>query len=403
MKVKNQDIFIITYVLFIFNQIISESQYTKIGVISSFLFAMRIGLLIVFAFVIAQRQNFMTMQCYLILSLLLLAIILNLIFFDGGLTAIYVFIVAFASKNVSLEKICKATLFTIIISNLFVILSSQIGIIEDDVGTRMISSNVVSLLSGEYTRHSMGFLVSNQVPITFLILYLIFVIWKKDEIPVWFNIGILVLNFIIFYFFGARTIFLLVMMTIILYYIVIFIDKIICIRIKRMPISPIVFTFIICCLVSFGICFAYDSDSSFFYYLDTFFNHRISMAHDALNYYGITLLGLGKIAGTYEGELNALMANTVDNGYILLVIQRGLIIAIVVVMALSYLIKIAVNKKNLYLLLALVVFAVENMINADLISYRSVILYCFIFNQSDTLLEGQDKSDAKRNRIKLIK
>lgn len=387
MKLKKENIFVILYVLFISNQILSESQFSTMVPYSTLLVMVRYLTLALMA-VFVMCQGIGTTKRKAFIGLMLIgATALNVIIFDGGIAVVYMILVCFATRKISLEKLIKVSLITICVTYLFVMLCSQVGIVSDSVTNRYLSSITGSYFAGEYVRHSMGFLVSNQIPITFLFIYLLLIVWKKDQIPVWLNVAFIGINFWIFYNFGSRIVFVMTFIVVVCYYLMAVRQKI-KIKIKSGGHGILSYSYVVACVLSFFVCLIYDSTSRIFYYIDLFFNHRISMANEALEYYGVTLFGLGKDAGTYSGSLNSVIQNTVDNGYISLFLSRGLIVGILVIVMWTAMCWLAMKKKNQYLLFVLIVIALENLINGDFISYRAVVFYSILLNKHDPLLEG---------------
>ena len=118
------------------------------------------------------------------------------------------------------------------------------------------------------------------------------------------------------------------------------------------------------------------------------------MSHEALRYYGIGLIGKGKLAGTYYGELSTV---TVDNGYISLFIQYGLVLGIIVLTLWVMLAKRTIGFNNRFVFWSIFFVSVVNLINSDLISYRVAVWYCYMMMpQSTTILDYGNINSIKR-------
>lgn len=218
----------------------------------------------------------------------------------------------------------------------------------------------------------------------------------KGKISLITNVFVMIINYIVFVFFGSRIVFLLVILTCILYCILKYSDKIE--KVPKFVLSSnwglIVYPFFT--ILSLLSAFFYHEGSKFFSFLNLFFNNRLTLAHDALEYYGITFFGLGKDAGTY----NMLSDNTVDNGYILMFIQLGIILAIVIIGIWSYLVKLSMEQ-NKYLLLVLLILAVENLINTHLYSYKMLPFFCILMNSDDIFLVLNVAAEKIKNKINI--
>lgn len=407
MRLNKKKIFFILYILYLINSILAESQYSMIQPYSSILVILRYAVLIAFVALVLSRTIKMDRKSLMFGGLVLFSTIATVIFYDGGISLLYIVFLLLSARNTSLTEIFRITIITIVGTYLFVIASSQIGIIPDTVGMRWIGDYAGSFFAGAYLRHAMGFLVSNQVPVTFLMVYILIIGWRKEDIPFYFNAVVVALNIYLFYKFGARIVFVFTFVTILLYYAVKLrkvIEKHRAIKKKRK--SVLSYSFIICAALSFIISVVYSYHPESMSKLDLIFNHRISMASQALNYYGIHILGSGKDAATYNGALNTI---TVDNGYVSMFIQNGLIVGIIVIAAWTFITQRATYYKNHYLLWVLVIISILNLINSDLISYRVVAWYCILVNQrdplmmSDELVVEQNGMNNKKKRLVIKK
>lgn len=390
-------LFYILYILYLINGILAESQYSLLQPYSTILTVMRYLDLAAFAVLGVSRSGKMN-KTRMILGLVTLGItVITVLFYDGGIGILFIIFILMAGKNRDLSTIFKTTVITIVATYLFVILSSQVGIIPDNVGTRWIGNYAGSFFAGEYVRHAMGFLVSNQVPVTFLMVYILIIGWTKGNISLWLNTAFALINIYLFYNFGSRIVFVVTFVAIIVFYGIKIREKLGKIsRHKTGKRSVLTYSFIGAAIISFAVSLLYTSSSSTLQYLDVFFNHRISMASEAIKYYGIHFIGMGKDAATYNGALNTV---TVDNGYVSLFIQNGFVVGIIVIVALTYITQKATYYKNRYILWALVIFAALNMINADLISYRAIAWYCILVNPQDQLLLSDEVLMKKRKRL----
>jgi len=398
MKINKQKIFLFTYAAYICIQILSESQFATMEKHSNLLQVLRYVILLAFFGIGIYFNKKINKLVAVLLSVLIFSSIVNTLIFNGGLGVLYLIFICFASVNIDLKKLFIITIITMIGTYVFVILCSQIGILQDTVGIRHLSVVTGEFFAGDYARHSMGFIVSNQVPISFIYIYILLIILKKDKLAVWINVVFFITNFWIFYNFGSRIVFVLTLIVIIMYYFMA-VKNMISIRFSLSGFNIYILIFPVALILSFLVSIMFNMHSASMSKLDLIFNHRISMAGEALRYYGLTVFGLGKDAGTYTGVYNSIIANTVDNGYVLLFIQRGIIIGIIVIFLWLMLTNIAYKKKNQYLLFVLIVLAIENMINADFISYRSIAFYCILLNQDDQMLESCYRKIIKCHKI----
>ena len=235
----------------------------------------------------------------------------------------------------------------------------------------------------------MGFLVSNQIPLAFLITYMLYIVYKKGDVKLIQHIFALGFNLFLFQIFGARIVFALCIITVVLVYLVsiwehksysktqdsgrsVFASKILCL-------TPLIF-----CIISFVAVLNYDEKSYFYNMANLMFNNRIYYAHENIRYFGLALLGSGADAGTTEALL------TVDNGYIIMFLQNGIILGSMILACWIYMGYIAVKKKNFYLLIIIALLSVENLINSHLINYKMIPMFCILVNMYDPLIERNE-------------
>lgn len=393
-SIRKMNLFYLFYIIYLIESVLSESRYVEISVINLILIVLRYLSLVGFVCLAVNKQKHIGQSRFIIILVVLTSAAMTIFLFEGGISLLFIIFIALASKNTSLEKLFEITILCISISYAFVIVSSKFGIVSDVTAVRWIGIN--SVLRGEYVRHTMGFLVSNQVPVTFIMLYLLIIALKKDKISIRFNIGVICLNFYFFFIFGSRVAFLIMFVTLIVYYLINISYKVA--KVKIMKIDRILsYNMVFLAILSFFISYLYTPSRNF-ELLDEFFNHRISMSSQALAYYGIGLLGRGKLAGTYYGELSSV---TVDNGYISFVIQNGIVAGVVLLVLWTYMLKYSMKFNNRYVVLGIIVIGILNFINSDLISYRVAVWYCILFNQNDRFLT-ENQSAVGRSNIRRI-
>ena len=394
-RLSSEKVILGLYVLYIVNQILSASQFTNLESVNVLLTYSRYALFVLitlFAILHVCKKNASKTKFFLIVALLA-AGLMNMLFVDGGIALLLDVIIVFSYKKKSLYKIFRVTFWTILLTNLFVVLCCRMGIIEDVVSVRWLGNQTGKFFAGRYDRHTYGFLVQNQIPNAFLILYLIMIVLYKGKLTFIQDAIVLVIDYFLFSIFGARISFVLTIVAVLIHATSLIIDKY---RKRknsgRRYIAPIVF--VVSGLLSFSACLAYGGGYGFTRTLDLIFNNRLRLGSEAIRYYGIKLIGSGKTSGTYMG---ALADNTVDNGYILLFIQYGLIIGIFV-LALWIYVSVLCNKSR-YCTGALIIFALLNIVDSHLTSYMAIPFMCILLNQNDPLILSDVVLLKKRRRL----
>lgn len=394
-SLSKSKIVLVLYALYILNQVLSASQLININIYSSILSFMRYILFAaITTYVFFFGMKYTSKNKFYLLVMLISAGIMNMVLKDGGMSILITTMFIIAYKNKQLDRLFVVTFWTILISNLIVILCCMFGVIEDTISVRWLGTQTGKFFSGRYDRHTFGFLVQNQIPNAFFLLYLILVYLYKDALKVKWDVFILIINYIIFTFFGARISFVL---TIIVAFAHISLQAMK--RFKKQTrqvhhhrIAP--WSFVVCCILSFCTCAFYRGDSKLSRALDMILNNRVRLGSEALNFYGVKLLGSGKTSGTYMG---ALSNNTVDNGYLLLFIQFGMVIGLAIIVLWIYV--AFLSSKNIYCTLVICAFAMLNIVDSHLTSYMAIPFMCVFYNQNDSILYSVYKKQKWRRHI----
>lgn len=379
-------IFTLAYILYIFNAVLSESNYDQFSALNNLLFVMRMGLLAVFAAIcFSYEENVKKLVCMLIF---LLVVVSNVILADGALGPLIMLFIAWASKCQNLKSIFKTTIVAFISCYVFVYISYLLGIVEGYSSIREL--NVLGF-EGTYTRNSLGFKHSNQIPTLLYIVFAIFIIYKQKYLKVTHVIAFVILNILIYLQCNSRISFLLTFMAIALYYTI----KGMCAT-KHMSMGQRLFDF--CMHYSFPICaftsliagILYNTSSFVWIVMNYILNNRLELTNKAIGYYGINVLGSGKTVG----QSASLAGIVVDNGYIACLLQYGVVISLIVLVSLFLVSNIAKRNENTYILLAIFVIALGNLVDMTIMSYKCIPLFCIIFHTKDPLLYDGVKSSA---------
>ena len=400
-RIRREQLFLSLLVLYIVNQVLSESQYINIKSVNTLLWLSRYTILAVLSAFILIRNKSGSKSRIIILFLLVSMLLVNLILKNGGLSFIPIVLFMWGSKNYSIEKMMRYSCLAVAGAYIFVIISAVVGIIEDNIDYRYIGAYAGSFFSGSYARHSVGFLVHNQVALTFLIVYLMIIAIWRENIKWYVHVVVMIVNYYIFCFFGSRVVFLLCLFTCFLYYLI---------KMKNKSQISVIERYSFCvypilCCISFIAAISYEKGKRSSQILDLFFNNRLRLAKEAIDFFGIHILGSGQFAGTYNST--SLSDNTVDNGYIALFIQTGIIIAIIVIGMWMYITFLAARKNNRFLVLVLIILAVENVVNSQIGSYKLISFFCIFFNQNDPFVSGEQidirRLYSKKRKLRLLK
>ena len=384
MKIEKRTIFLTGYSLYILTNVFIESELADLGPMGKILRLLKyMGIL--FVILSCYNDAKLDIKRTKIIGILIFISLINMIVFNGGTAIVEIAIIigCFAMIRDNLKDIFKWSIYNLTVGHIIIMLLSFVGILEDHITTRWVGSYMGSFFGGEYIRHQMGFLASNQIPLTLMIVYIMFIAYKKEKITIKEQLLFLILNMCCFISFGARVSFLLIIGAFFVY-------CILRIRDKFFPNWTIKTNFIwilypFCMMISVILGYFYNSGSNLWLLLNDIFYNRIRWAHAGLKHYGLSILGYGLKAGQATGTNGE---NLVDNGYVLILLQRGIILTIMVIVMWSYLTYIAEKNRDKYMVLSLILIAVASLIDNHLISYKMIPFYC-------TFISGQDEIKNK--------
>lgn len=384
MKIEKRTIFLTGYSLYILTNVFIESELADLGSMGKILRLLKyMGIL--FVILSCYNDAKLDIKRTKIIGILIFISLINMIVFNGGTAIVEIAIIigCFAMIRDNLKDIFKWSIYNLTVGHIIIMLLSFVGILEDHITTRWVGSYMGSFFGGEYIRHQMGFLASNQIPLTLMIVYIMFIAYKKEKITIKEQLLFLILNMCCFISFGARVSFLLIIGAFFVYCILRISDKFFPNWTIKTNFIWILYPF--CMMISVILGYFYNSGSNLWLLLNDIFYNRIRWAHAGLKHYGLSILGYGLKAGQATGTNGE---NLVDNGYVLILLQRGIILTIMVIVMWSYLTYIAEKNRDKYMVLSLILIAVASLIDNHLISYKMIPFYC-------TFISGQDEIKNK--------
>ena len=384
MKIEKRTIFLTGYSLYILTNVFIESELADLGPMGKILRLLKyMGIL--FVILSCYNDAKLDIKRTKIIGILIFISLINMIVFNGGTAIVEIAIIigCFEMIRDNLKDIFKWSIYNLTVGHIIIMLLSFVGILEDHITTRWVGSYMGSFFGGEYIRHQMGFLASNQIPLTLMIVYIMFIAYKKEKITIKEQLLFLILNMCCFISFGARVSFLLIIGAFFVYCILRISDKFFPNWTIKTNFIWILYPF--CMMISVILGYFYNSGSNLWLLLNDIFYNRIRWAHAGLKHYGLSILGYGLKAGQATGTNGE---NLVDNGYVLILLQRGIILTIMVIVMWSYLTYIAEKNRDKYMVLSLILIAVASLIDNHLILYKMIPFYC-------TFISGQDEIKNK--------
>lgn len=365
-KVKVEDILVVSSVfIFVFFSILSTSFYYQYF-ISIFKWLLAFSVLI-----IVSREFLISYSAKTIVGIITVLILFLIVFKNsGGLIVFPIsFIYIYCLRDVPFYKCCKLFLLSTLISFVFIIISSLIGLIPNYVQ-----------VEDTRTRHFLGFLYALYAPTYMVNISLIVIYLKGKKFDIFTALILFFSNYWIYMQTGSRLTFISSILLIIIGFIHRFYPN----TFKKKKIFfPLIFSFLLCFLLSYFISISYTPGNHFYKVLDTILENRIRLSNDSIKRYSFSILGQG-ISWTGNG-LNAFGQrvtdnnyNYVDNMYIVILQKYGLLFSILFIGLVTILLKkLYILKENL-LIVFLTVVAFHGLID-DLILYLHFNVLWLVF------------------------
>lgn len=367
--------------IYLIIQVLSESSYVKYEWINILLYSFRLGVLVFFSiyvfFQLKLKLNklFPIMVCFV-------SILINMFFSEGGYAILYIIIIvlAYSISQIEINDLLRLVISVSIFAELIVIVSSLIGVIDNEVVYRELSSSNGSFFQGIYTRYYLGFLNFNQLAHAYFDILILIVFLKGERIKLADCIVLITVGFVIYEVSNCRLEFLLEMVIVFSIIILKFCKKSSKPKIVHQKGKRCLWCIVPCLSVfSFVVAYSFDFSNYFFVVLNDVFSNRLYWSQLILQYYGestFTFWGNGKSAGNTYEELGYI----IDSGYIKEVIQRGVIISAIFVCIWSKLVNYAQKAGNFYLMVCILSIVVANAVNETFISPRLIPIYCLFFS-----------------------
>lgn len=280
------------------------------------------------------------------------------LYYNGKLNVVLMFMYMISLINIDYRKIIKYTFIAQLIAFILIVSLYYMQIIPERVLYRI----------NGIPRHSLGFWHPNSIGLLFNSLVIQFLIYKKNFNKILIFTFILGSSIIIYQFTNSRTTLALVLFIILLYFILLKFfnnDKKILNKYFSYTYNLLLF------IVIFGslfISYIYNPNNDFFYFLDNLISGRISRGKTFIEQYGIHYFGAYIQYFSNNDSTSQMVGfeySVLDNAYLQLILNNGLLLALM-----YYIYNIKFFKKALY------------SENKFLILYSIFILFLGISEQS---------------------
>lgn len=382
-------LFLWGYFSFTVNQVFAESQFNEIPGIQVGLKLVRWALIPFFTFIIIMRDRYTFNKRVRLTAVLAIAAITNMLLFHGRILVVILVLIMIASYGCSVEKILKTHICGIVIGYLSVVAAVMAGILEDRASVKALNNLDMFFLPSAGIRHTMGFLVPNEIPIALLFVYLMLVLLMGDRFKKRYHIPFLIANGIVYYFCASRSVCLLVITVAVAHCFAVRKKK----RFLQLGVlasKGAILLFLITSVVFPAIA---NLENEYVEKLNILLTARISIMQKALERYPLTVGGYGDTFVSIR-DINDYLV--LDNGYIYLFVTRGIALGILILLVWWGLINIARKQKNVYLLLAVFIILVENCIDSSFLLYKAFPMYCVFVNYGVRQCSLEKITDRRR-------
>lgn len=302
--------------------------------------------------VIFDLRTYSKRRMALTAIVLLLLLISGLV--SGSRALLWTAIMIVAAYRVDFKKMLRCLFIWEIILVIVLMLLSITGVIPDRVYYR----------GGQAIRHSLGFKYSTYIPLFFLTLSTIYLFLRKEQIKLYECITIVAVAIMIYVITDTR---LEPALAVILTAGLFLYNRISGETYKKM-ISGFAFVVVPVAVIISGFSIVlYDSNNDIWRSINGFTSGRLSLSSKVLKEYGVSVFGNNiqwvGLSNVYEGENVRSEYNAVDNAYLRLLVQFGVVALMLFACSQANLIGLARVKADYRLQLIIALFVVFSILN----------------------------------------
>ena len=264
-------------------------------------------------------------------------------------------LIILCSKDIVFKDICKLCFWNELLWGIFIMLSAKIGIITD----------YISVYQGR-RRDCLGATFPGFFPVYFVNLFFcglyVYGANKKDMKKYWYILLFLPLASLFLYkMTDIRLTFGITMLGFVFYIIIMMIGE----KLVKSKIIKYIsmMTYPLFAIITYVLSFRFNWNDITMWELNQLLSGRLQYNKQALDKYGVHLFGgqveynMGTISNNYSDYF------FIDSGYMEIGIRYGMVLLIILISIYIFLIKRAVEKKNVILFLWLILLSAYNMIN----------------------------------------
>lgn len=311
--------------------------------------------------------NFKTNKKQLFFMIVTVSSALIVTYITDSITIITDILVIISANNVNFRKIVKLDVIIRSIFLCFTFISFYLGIIPEAIDYR----NWVEI------RHSLGFAHPNRLALHIFIIFLYFFYLQKGKIKLGGNVFLLIVLILTYKISGGRT--ACIGMSVILliglwncffkkYKIENFLKKN----------ASILYKLVLGIAVTISIVFPILSIRGIIEYNGTTISSRIVLAGKALASYGLSIWGQKiQIIGTLEARRQGVASNAIDNAYVYVLVNYGVIVFFVILLLFIAAMNMARRKRDWIGLICVMLLVVLLVLENQFINIESNLFLIF--------------------------
>jgi len=372
---------------------INRYRYSKAFFILYFLFILLDVLLSWQPIFLNDLSKYIRLGQYLILGILMLLLLLTtskrkyiyiflvtclvcgatLIFGGNTIRLITFLLMPFIALHIDFKKLLRVHITAETVGVIVILLSVLFGFVENDSALRSVESDVY--------RYYLGFYYPTFLANYFFHIIIFYFYYKslrgQEYINIFETIFILICNFFIYDLTDTRAVYYLIYLLILGLWIYRYLPYV------KSSLTFKFFSFYsfpFLGLISFGLSYFYNAESSWMSKLNSLLSSRLSLAKEAFETYGIHIFGAKTQWAT--GRLGIERTTEyfyVDSSYLNILFTYGLIILLVVVGAMILLGKWNYRKGHYVACFILIIFAIHCFSDPQLLELRYNPLICIVY------------------------
>lgn len=370
MRIRSATINYLAIGLWVFFSMLTHSLYANI--IPKYIFV-AVQMFVILVSIFRRLKYSFSRHSILICFIITLCGIFNIVM-SGKYSLYILIIVLIGAQGLEFKKILKVCLYSVGFCMLFVVLSCKMGIIEDYIFYRYGAE-----------RHALGFAYC-YLSSFFLNWTMLFLYTKGSQTKLWHYAMLIVINQVLYNVSNVRGIYYILIFVVVIHFFFIRYKERKCNFKIHNYFSMLIYP--ICCLGSYIVSFAYRSDTMIWNVMDHFFTGRLAFMNQAINTYGISLFGEKiELVGNQYGVDK--ISDYVDNAYLQIGLEYGIVILILIVIGYSFITYLAVKSHDSMLYVWLILISIQSLVYPTLISIinnSAVLTLCILFSNNYKIL-----------------